>query len=92
MTDAKLSCTTTTDTGEYRGWLLGRFRHRVSDLAGAIRQATEELAEIGLLQEDKDATKKGRKVQFYRKMSWDELTESNKNEAERLQIPRSVFD
>ena len=92
MTDAKLSCTTTTDTGEYRGWLLGRFRHGVSDLAGAIKQAADELAEVGLLKEDRDAKKKGRRVQFYQKVTWEELTEGAKNEADRLQIPRSVFD
>ena len=30
-------------------------------------------------------------MQFYRKESWDDLTDGAKNEAERLQIPRSVF-
>ncbi len=92
MTDAKLSCTTTTDTGAYRGWLLGRFRHKVSDLTGAIRQAADELAEVGLLREDRDSKKRGRRVQFYRKVSWDDLTDDAKKEAERLQIPRSVFE
>ena len=92
MTDAKLSCAAATDTGAYRGWLLGRFRHKVSDLTGAIRQAADELAEVGLLKEDKDSKKKGRRVQFYRKVSWDELTDDAKNEADRLQIPRSVFE
>ena len=93
MTDAKLSCTTTTDTGAYRGWLLGRFRKKVKDLASAIRLATDELAEIGLLQEHKDDQKRfGRRVGCYRKMSWDAMTEDAKNEAKRLQIPRSVFD
>ena len=92
MTDAKLSCTDATDTGVYRGWLLGRFRHKVSDLAGAIRQAANELAEVGLLKEDRDAKKRGRRVQFYQKVTWGELTEGAKNEADRLQIPRSVFD
>ena len=92
MSNPKLSCTTTTDTGEYRGWLLGRFRHKVSDLSGVIRQVAEELAEIGLLKEDKDARKRGRKVQFYQKVTWDDLTEGAKNEADRLQIPRSVFE
>ena len=92
MMDARLSCTTSTDTGEYRGWLLGRFRKKVSDMASAIREAIDELAEVGLLKEDKDAKKKGRRVQFYRKVSWGELTDDAKNEADRLQIPRSVFD
>ena len=92
MTDAKLSCTTKTDTGAYRGWLIGRFRNRVSDLASAIRQATDELAEVGLLKQDSGSTKRGRRVQFYRKVTWDDLTDDAKNETERLQIPRSIFD
>ena len=61
-------------------------------MAGAVRQAADELAEVGLLKEDKDSKKKGRRVQFYRKVSWDELTDAAKSEAERLQIPRSVFE
>ena len=64
MTDARLSCAAATDTGAYRGWLLGRFRHRVSDLAGAVRQAADELAEVGLLREDKDSIRRGHGVQF----------------------------
>ena len=92
MTNAKLSCTTTTNTGAYRNWLLGKFRNKVPDLAGVVKQAAEELAEVGLLKEDKDTRKRGRKVQFYRKVSWDELTDAAKSEAERLQIPRSVFE
>ena len=92
MTDARMSCTKTTDTGEYRNWLLGKFRNKVPDLAGVIKQAAEELADVGLLKEDKDIRKRGRKVQFYRKLSWDDLTSGAKSEAERLQIPRSVFE
>ena len=92
MTDAKLSCTTTTSTGDYRNWLLGKLRNKVPDLASVVKQATEELAEVGLLNEDKDSKKRGRKVQFYRKSPWDELTDAAKSEAERLQIPRSVFE
>ena len=92
MTNAKLSCTTTTDTGAYRNWLLGRFRSKFKDLAKPVRQAAEELAEVGLLNEDKDLRKRGRKVQFYRKSPWEELTDAGKSEAERLQIPRSVFE
>jgi hypothetical protein len=92
MTDARLSCTTTTDTGEYRGWICGRFRHKVSDLGNAIRQAADELAEVGLLKEDREAKKRGRRVQFYRKVTWGDLTEDAKNEAARLQVPRSAFD
>ena len=92
MTNAKLSCTTTTDTGAYRGWLLGKFRGKVSDLASAIRQAADELAEVGLLKEDKDSKKRGRRVQFYRKVSWDEMTDDAKSETNRLQIPRSIFE
>ena len=92
MRDARLSCTTTTDTGEYRGWICGRFRHKVSDLGNAIKQAADELAEVGLLKEDRDAKKRGRRVQFYRKVTWGDLTEDAKNEAARLQVPRSVFD
>ena len=92
MTDAKLSCTTSTDTGVYRGWLLGRFRHKVKDMSKAIKQVTDDLAAVGLLKEVKDAKKKGRRVQFYRKTTWDELTDDAKSEAERIQIPRSVFE
>ena len=93
MTNAKLSCTTTTDTGAYRGWLRGRFHDKVPDLAGVVKQAAEELAEVGLLNEDKDSRKKrGRRVQFYRKSSWDELSDNAKSIAEQLQIPRSVFE
>ena len=91
MTDAKLSCAAATDTGAYRGWLLGRFRHRVSDLAGTIRQAAEELAEVGLLREDKESIRRGRRVQIYRKVPWDELTDDAQNEAVRLQIPLRIF-
>ena len=58
MTDARLSCTATTNTGEYRIWLQGRCRQKISDLASAIKQAADELAEIGLLQEDKDKKRK----------------------------------
>ena len=92
MTDARVSCTKTTDTGDYRNWLLGRFRHKVADMAKAIKQVTEDLAEVDLLKEDKDSKKKGRRVQFYRKTTWDDLTDDAKSEAERLQIPRSVFE
>ena len=60
-------------------------------MARAIQQVTDELAAIGLLTELK-AKKKGRKVQFYQKTTWDDLTDDAKNEAERLQIPRSVFE
>jgi predicted transcriptional regulator len=55
-------------------------------------KAADELAEVGLLKEDKDSKKKGRRVQFYQKVTWDELTDDAKNEADRLQIPRSVFE
>ena len=79
-------------TGVYRNWLLGKFRNKVPDLAGVVKQAAEELAEVGLLKEDKGTRKRGRKMQFYRKSSWDELTSEAKSEAERLQIPRSVFE
>jgi len=92
MTNAKLSCTTTTDTGAYRNWILGRFRKKVKNLADVVNRAAEELAEVGLLSEIKDSTRKGRKVQFYRKSPWEELTDAAKSEAERLQIPRSVFE
>ena len=92
MTDAKLSCTTSTDTGEYRGWLLGRFRHKVPNLGGAIKQATDELAEVCLLEEYRNAKKRSRRVQFYWKVTWDRLAEDAKNEADRLQIPRSIFE
>ena len=51
MRNAKLSCTTSSDTGEYRGWLLGRFRRQVLNLASVITQACDELAEVGLLGE-----------------------------------------
>ena len=61
-------------------------------MAGAVRQAADELAEVGLLKEDKDSKRRGRKVQFYRKQVCDELTDGAKNEADRLQIPRSVFE
>ena len=44
------------------------------------------------MREDLGPTKKGRRVQFYRKITWDELTEDAKKEAERLRIPRNVFD
>ena len=54
--------------------------------------AADELAEVGLLREDKDSIRRGHGVQFYRKESWDDLTDGAKNEAERLQIPRSVFE
>ena len=93
MTNAKLSCTTTTDTGAYRNWILGRFRKKVKNLADVVNRAAEELAEVGLLNEIKDSRRKqGRKVQFYRKSPWEELTDAAKSEAERLQIPRSVFE
>ena len=92
MTNAKLSCTKTTDTGAYRNWLLGRFRSKFKNMADVVNQAAKELAEVGLLNEDKDSRKRGRKVQFYRKSPWDELTDAAKSEAERLQIPRSVFE
>ena len=92
MTDARLSCTTTTNTGEYRIWLQGRFRQKFSDLASTIKQVADELAEIGLLQKDNNSKKKGRRMKFYRKGSWDAMTEDAKNETARLQIPRSVFD
>ena len=52
----------------------------------------KELAEIGLLNESRDTRRRGRKVQIYRKSSWEELTDAAKSEAERLQIPRSVFE
>jgi len=61
-------------------------------LAGAVGQPADELVEVGLLREDKDSERRGRRVQFYRKVSWDDLTDDAKNEAERLQIPRSVFE
>ena len=92
MTNAKLSCTTTTDTGAYRNWIIGRFRKKVKNLADVVNRAAEELAEVGLLSEIKDSRKRGRKVQFYRKSPWEELTDAAKSEAERLQIPRSVFE
>ena len=92
MTNAKLSCTTTTDTGAYRSWLRGRFHNKVPDLTGVVKQAAKELAEIGLLNEDRDSRRRGRKVQIYRKSPWEELTDAAKSEAERLQIPRSVFE
>ena len=92
MTDARMSCTKTTDTGEYRSWILGRFRKKVANLAGDVKEATEQLAEVGLLKEDKDSKKKGRRVHYYKKVSWDVLTEEAKSEADRLQIPRTVFE
>ena len=61
-------------------------------MASAIKQAADELAEVGLLKAVTDAKKPGRSVQFYQKVTWGELTEGAKNEADRLQIPRSVFD
>ena len=54
--------------------------------------AAEQLAEVGLLKEDKSSKKKGRFVQFYKKVGWDHLTDDAKSEAERLQIPRSSFE
>ena len=69
----------------------GRFRPKVADMAKAIKQVTDDLAEVGLLKEDKERKKKSRRVQFYQKPTWDELTDDAKSEAERLQIPRSVF-
>ena len=100
MTAAKLSCNTATDTGEYRHWIRGKFRRKIVDLASAITEATEQLAEVGLLKEDKDTKKKSefytkvsrRRVQFYKKVSWEELNEDAKSEAARLQIPRSTFE
>ena len=92
MTDTKLSCNTNSNTGEYRSWILGKFRNKVKGLASTIKDAAEELAEVGLLKEMTDAKNRGRKVQFYRKVPWDELAEDAKSEASRLQIPRSVFE
>ena len=92
MMDARVSCDKATDTGEYRNWILGRFRKKVANLAGDIKEATEQLAEVGLLKEDKDSKKKGRRVHYYKKVSWDVLTEEAKSEADRLQIPRTVFE
>ena len=63
-----------------------------TELLGAIKEATEQLAEVGLLKEDKDSKKRGCFVQFYKKVSWDHLTDDAKSEAERLQIPRSSFE
>ena len=92
MTNARMSCTKTTDTGEYRNWILGKFRRRGLNLPTAIKEATEQLAEVGLLKEDKDSKKRGRFVQFYKKVGWDHLSDDAKREAERLQIPRSSFE
>ena len=92
MTNARMTCTETTNTGEYRGWIMGRFRNKVKDLAIAIKAATEELADIGLLKEIRDAKKKGRKMQFYRKVLWDDLADDARSEAERLIIARDVFE
>ena len=44
------------------------------------------------MNEDKDSRKRGRRVEFYRKSSWDELSDGAKSIAEQLQIPRSVFE
>ena len=93
MTNAKLTCTTDTNTGEYREWLLGKFRNKVQNLSSVIKQAAEELADVGLLQENSESKRrKGRKVQSYRKATWDEMTDDAKSETNRLQIPRSIFE
>ena len=92
MTDARMTCTKTTDTGEYRNWILGKFRNKVTNLASTIKKATEQLAEVGLLKEDKSSKKKGRFVQLYTRVGWDHLSDDAKREAERLQIPRSSFE
>ena len=93
MTNAKLTCTKDTNTGEYRQWLLGKFRNKVPNLPNVIKQAAEELADVGLLQENRESKmRKGRKVQSYRKATWDEMTDDAKSETNRLQIPRSMFD
>ena len=92
MTDTKLSHATSSDTGDYRMWLLGRFRQQVPNLAGVIRQACDELAEVGLLRGQAPQKKRGRRVQSYRKVTWDELTDAAKSEADRFRIPRSIFE
>ena len=71
--------------------LLAAAARPFSDLAGAVRQAADELAEVGLLREDKDSIRRGRRVQIYRKVPWDELTDDAQNEAVRLQIPLRIF-
>ena len=93
MTNAKLTCTTDTNTGAYREWLLVKFRNKVPNLSSVIKQADEELADVGLLQENRESKmRKGRKVQYYRKATWDEMTDDAKSETNRLQIPRSIFE
>ena len=56
------------------------------------KEDISEHTEVGLLNEDKDSRKRGSRVQFYRKSSWDELSDGAKSIAEQLQIPRSVIE
>ena len=58
MTNAKLTCTTDTDTGAYRTWLMGKFRKKVPNLSSVIKEAAEELADVGLLQEKRESKNK----------------------------------
>ena len=92
MTSAKLTCTKASNTGAYRDWILGRFR-KVANLATVVKEAAEELADKGLLMENEEKKgKPGRKVQSYKKATWDEMTDDAKSETNRLQIPRSIFE
>ena len=94
MTHPKLSLTEPCDTGVVRGWLLGKFRSKVENLAQAIKTAAEDLADAGLLRQEGEASKRGRKVLPCRKVTWDEVTghDGAREEAERLQIPRCSFE
>ena len=92
LTMALFAPGTSASTGKLRDWL--RPKHRgVKDLAASLLQAARELCEAKCLELQPAAqAKRGPPVLVYRKVLWSELTETGRQECERLGVLRGHFE
>ena len=92
MTHSKFKTCQSFNTSDMREWLSGRYKTKYSDLSAKIQEAAEGLATSKLLAptEPPAKTKKqpGRKVTWYKKAAWTDMTGEVGQEADRLDHQR----
>ena len=92
MSHAKFTTGEEHSTGKMRDWLAGRFRSKFADLAEKIKEACDDLVKAGLLQAADNESKPGRKVLWYKKVSWAEAQNgAAAGECARLDLQRDQF-
>ena len=92
MTHTKFVPGSVFKTADMRSWIEGKFKRLHKDLSSKVQEAAEGLEGSGLLFRAENQKQPGRKVKWYKKIMYADLTDPAMQEANRLELQRYDFE